>query len=279
MPIQRSGFGAKTAKSIGSTSAGRQNVADRGKGADSVIRSIAGADTAVWLDADDVAASDGDALASWSAKLGTAPAQSTAAKKPTFKATGFNNRPSVLFASASNAVHDCLAWTANQINGSSTEVCTIASVGNTSQTGKNSVIFEAGAAYWAGQYAAQFYNTTEDAVSAEGPGGAEGTVTAATVKDNIFISCFDRGESPDAIVPYINSEPASVESETSANNTNDFLWNTGANLGARNNGADLPLAGDIREFLIINRFLESGEAFRLGKALMVNSGITEMYVA
>ena len=36
----RSGFGARTAKSLSSTSAGRQTISDRDAGADSVIRAI-----------------------------------------------------------------------------------------------------------------------------------------------------------------------------------------------------------------------------------------------
>jgi len=277
MPIQRSGFGAKTAKSTSSTSAGKQSVADRGIGADSVIRSIAGTDTAVWLDIAELdGLADGEKVEEWPAKVGIGPTQTTDVnKKPLYKVAGFNNRPSVLFDNSD----DCLVWAANEINGAGTSATTIASVSNSASTGANSVIFEVGAAYWAGQYAAQFYNTTEDGVSAEGPGGAEGTVTAVTQKDNVFISAMDRATSPDSIVPYINGEPAAVEAETAANNTNDFLWNTGANLGARNNGSSLPLNGDIRELLIINRFLGVGESCRLGKALMSKCGLTEQYVA
>tara|TARA_R110000851_G_scaffold146805_1_gene286600 strand:- start:1370 stop:2194 length:825 start_codon:yes stop_codon:yes gene_type:complete len=272
----RTGFGAKTAKSLSSTGGGKQNVSDRGSGADGVIRSIAGVDMAVWIDIADVTGfADGDKVAEWSAKVGTGPAQSDVNKKPLYKDNGFNNRPSLFFDNS----NDCLTWGSNQINAAGTSATTIVSVSNTSSTGANSVIFEVGGAYWAGQYAAQFYNTSEDAVSAEGPSGAEGTVTATTQKDNVFISAMDRATNPDAIVPYINGEPAAVESETTANNTNDFLWNTGANLGSRQNGGSLPLNGDIREFLIINRFLAEDEACRLGKALMNKCGLTDQYVA
>ena len=52
--MSRSGFGGKTAKSISSTSVGKQNVADRAGGADKVVRAVSGADLAVWLDADHI---------------------------------------------------------------------------------------------------------------------------------------------------------------------------------------------------------------------------------
>ena len=251
-------------------------MSDRGGGADTVIRSIGGEDFAVWLDVAMIQGlTNGAKVTSWTPTIGTGPVQGDATKQPIYRPVGFNGHPAVQFDNS----NDCLAWTSGQLNSGGTEKCTIASVGNTASTSANSVIFEVGAAYWAGRYAAQFYNTSEKGVSAEGPGGTEGSVTVVTEKDNVFISAFDRGTNPDTIVSYINGEPATPAAETTTNNTDTFLWNTGANLGARNNGSSLPLNGDLREFIIINRLLSEEESCRLGKALMNKCGLTEQYVA
>ena len=277
----RSGFGAKTAKSISSTSAGKQNVADRGKGADSVVRSIAGDDMAVWIDADDITGlADAAKVASWTAKEGNSPVQSLDAKRPTYRATGFNNRPSVRFdGSTANA----LSWAAGDVAASAQMANTIAAVNYTTADSTTSMLFEMDTYYQNWLNIGIYYNGSDKVVAGLGtsPGNSGDEASSTTVCpdiNNVFICTFDRNTNPDSIVTYINSEPSTPGSQATYNSTSGTAWNIKPTyIGSRNNAASLPLDGDIRELVILNRALDEGESGRLGKALMNKSGITDMY--
>jgi hypothetical protein len=68
-----------------------------------------------------------------------------------------------------------------------------------------------------------------------------------------------------------------VVSETSIDSADESRWNAYTiSLGARQGGT-LSLEGDIREFLVLKRCLNEGESFRVSKAAMKRSKITNRY--
>ena len=281
MPTQRSGFGAKTAKSIGSTSAGKQNVADRGAGADSVIRAIAGSDIGTWLDASDIDATDGAALASWTAKEGNAPVQTDDAtpKQPTLDVNGLNGRPAVKFDGA----NDCLQWAAGALNASDIAANTIVStsVSTTGQSAFNT-IFELGSNSTVTKGIGQAYNGSGKlwGTIGNGPDTIVNSTKASFAPNvnNVIATTHDRTTNPDTFAGYVNGGQITNDYASGpANTTGGSAWSTLiSNLGARANGGSLPLNGHIREFLVLNRAITAGEAFRLGRALMAKSGLTKL---
>jgi len=98
--MNRSGLGAKGAKSISSTQVGRSRVGDFGGGPDKVIRSLGGSDIKGWYDATNIllagTANDAD-LTFWYDKGPdqTHLHQGTAAAKPHYIHDGLNGRPVV----------------------------------------------------------------------------------------------------------------------------------------------------------------------------------------
>ena len=298
MPAQRSGFGGRTASSLNSTSGGKQGVSDRGSGADSVIRSVSGADLATWLDSDHldraVNVAHSTKISSWTAKEGNSTAtESDAEKRPTFTATGFNGRPAVNFITDAGASdkNDVLQWTNGQnatpLIVSDAPANTIISVTVTANDGGNAMIFEMGADVYAAQALAQYYNGSNKFINAMGATDAghqdrdESTVADACPDiHNVGITVCDRALAY-TLSTYINGEPAAVAGkDTGGSHGTNTAWSTLVPyLGARANGASLSLNGHVREFIVLKRALTSGEACRIGKALMFKSGITSMYAA
>ena len=98
--MNRSGLGAKGAKSISSTQAGRSRTGDVGGGPDKVIRSFGGSDIKGWYDATNIllagTANNAD-LTFWYDKGPdqTHLHQSTAAEKPHYIHDGLNGHPVV----------------------------------------------------------------------------------------------------------------------------------------------------------------------------------------
>ena len=279
----RTGFGAKTAKSLSSTGGGKQNIPDRGKGADGVIRAIAGDDMAVWIDADDITGlADAAKVTSWTAKEGTAPAQPTSGKQPTYRMTGFNSRPSVRF---DGSTENALSWSAGLVSAAAQMANTIAAVNYTAADGATSMLFEMDTYYQNWLNIGIYYNGTDKVVAGLGtsPGNSGDEASSTTVCpdiNNVFICTFDRNTNPDSIVTYINSEPSTPGSQATYNSSAGTAWNIKpAYIGSRNNAANFPLDGDVREFIILNRALNEAESGRLGKALMYKSGVTDMYAS
>ena len=281
----RSGFGARTAKALSSTiGAGKQNIADRSVGADAVVRAIGGEDIATWLDAESIVIfhGDGEAISSWTAKVGNSTAtQSTSGKRPTLDVDGFNGRPAVKFDNSNDVLH----WAAGGLIDANIPANTLIAVNTTANDGGNAMLFEMGTAYQNDDNLAQYYNGVNKFVS--GMGAASGTdedegTSTSTCPDilNVCISTFDRTPNPNVIETYINSEPCTITGAEEGNSGATTDWeNNPAYLGARNNGASLPFNGHIREFLVLTRALTAAEAFRIGLALMNKSGVTLKYVA
>ena len=276
----RTGFGASTAKSLSSTGGGKQNLADRGRGADGVIRSIGGAELAVWLDASDITGlADTAKVISWTAKEGNAPAQPTSGKQPTYRVHGFNARPSVRF---DGATENALSWSAGLVSDAAQMANTIAAVNYTAADGATSMLFEMDSYYQNWLNIGMYYNGSDKLVAGLGtsPGNSGDEASSETVcpdLNNVFICTFDRNTNPDSIVTYINSEPSTPGSQATYNSSAGTAWNIKpAYMGSRNNAANFPLDGDVREFVILNRALDEGEAFRLGSALMSKSGLTRL---
>ena len=293
----RSGFGARTAKSLSSTSAGKQNVADRGSGADSVIRAIAGSDLAVWLDADDITGvATGATLSAWTAKEGDGPAQSTSGKRPNYQPAGLNNRPAVQFDSSRK---DFLYWVNGGLNASDQPENTIILVSNSAANDEWQVVFELGNPdYWQNNDGlGQWYSNTNLYYHNIGDGddsyeySTKEICGTGTDHNNVMISSYNRNDPPPAVLPsingFINSEPITVVgSPAPAYNVSDAVnskWSSeSAHLGARVSGGpsggtpSYSFDGSLREFIVLNRQTTAGEAFRLGRALMAKSGLTQL---
>ena len=279
----RSGFGARTAKSNSSTSAGRQTVADRGKGADSVIRAIAGTDMAIWLDADDITGvATGATLSTWAAKAGNPPLQGATGKQPNYQASGFNDRPAVQFDAGRI---DTFQWppgvTGVGINASNMRTNTVASVTIRTTSGLDAQLFELGATYWNNTDGlAQGYASFNSLSTLLGNGAdsyESSTKAMCPNENNVFVSTYNRTPNPWVLGSYINSEPITVRGGANYSyDDSDTNWLTNiAFLGSRAE-TSLPMAGSIREFIVLNRDITAGEAFRLGKALMAKSGLTKL---
>ena len=278
----RIGFGARTAKSLSSTGGGKQDIADRGKGANSVIRAIGGSDIGTWLDADDFAGMpDGADIDSWEAKEGNdTDAQGTSGKRPTLDVDGLNSRPAVKF----DNTNDCLTWAGGNLFASAGATNTVASVFRSANG--SAIILELGTTNYY-QKDGLVQGCITDGSEANrfwvGMGEAAGTEDSYTLStkeglpniNNACVSVYDRSTNPDTLLNYVSGEPTTNAVEDLSNTTTNAGWNNQvASLGARANGGSLPLNGHIREFIVLSRAITAGEAFRLGSALMSKSGLT-----
>ena len=113
-----------------------------------------------------------------------------------------------------------------------------------------------------------------------GGGGADGFRLSTSERtpniNNVMVGVYDRSTSDDTLNGFINSEPMTPAASVDKDRTDSFDFNGQvSNLGARANGS-LGLDGSIREFVVIKRALTDGEAFRLAKALMSNTGLTTL---
>ncbi len=280
----RSGFGGKTASSISSTSTGKQTVADRAKGGDSLLRAIAGSDLLSWLDADDISVADGANVTVWTAKEGNGPSQNASTPRPPdFLLDAINGRPAVNFA----ATNECLQWAAEGLSESDVPAVTVASTSRSSVAGTDSgIIFELGTANYhtvAGlimAYSSNGGGTDRRMLIGIGGAGDESFRFSTSERtpniNNVMVGVYDRSTSDDTLNGFINSEPITPAASNDEDRTNSFDFDGQiSNLGARANGS-VGLNGSIREFVVIGRALTDGESFRLAKALMSNSGLTAL---
>ena len=280
----RSGFGGKTASSISSTSTGKQTVADRAKGGDSLLRAIAGSDLSSWLDADDISVADGANVTAWTAKEGNGPSQNASTPRPPdFLLDAINGRPAVNFA----ATNECLQWAAEGLSESDVPAVTVASTSRSSVAGTDSgIIFELGTANYhtvAGlimAYSSNGGGTDRRMLIGIGGAGDESFRFSTSERtpniDNVMVGVYDRSTSDDTLNGFINSEPITPAASNDEDRTNSFDFDGQiSNLGARANGS-VGLNGSIREFVVIKRALSDVESFRLAKALMSNTGLTAL---
>ena len=262
----RTGFGAKTAKAVSSTGGGKQNVADRGSGADGVIRSIAGSDLGAWLDADDIDVADGAAISAWSAKEGNGTdTQGTVGKRPTLDVDGLNSRPAVKFDNS----NDCLTWGGGNLFASAGATNTVASVFTSANA--SAIILELGTTnYYQKDGLVQGCITDGDEANRFWTGmgeaaGAEDSYALSTKEglpniNNACVSVYDRSTNPDTLLNYVSGEPTTNAVEDLSNTTTNAGWNNQvASLGSRANGGSLPLNGHIREFIVLSRAITAGD--------------------
>jgi hypothetical protein len=153
--MSRSGFGGKTASSISSTSVGKQNVADRASGANKVIRAIAGAELAIWLDADFISGADeDDEQTTWLKRDGDgASPTADSGKKPLYKGAGFNGRPAVLF----DATNDSFKWANGGLIDTNMAANTLIAVNVSATADTTKMLFEMGTGYNTGPRALAMY--------------------------------------------------------------------------------------------------------------------------
>jgi len=282
--MMRSGFGGKTAKSVSSTSIGKQNVVDRSAGGDSLIRAIGGSEVATWLDADDISVADGANVTAWTAKEGNGPSQNPSTPRPPdFIIDGINGRPAVNFA----ATNECLQWAAEGLNASDIPAVTVASTSRSTVTGDGSgIVFELGTSNYHTVAGLIMAYSTDDAdidrrmLIGIGGGGADGFRLSTSERtpniNNVMVGVYDRSTSDDTLNGFINSEPITPAASVDKDRTDSFDFDGQvSNLGARANGS-LGLNGSIRELVVIKRALSDAEAFRLAKALMSNTGLTAL---
>jgi len=280
----RTGFGAKTAKSLSSTGGGKQSVSDSGKGADSVIRAIAGSDIGAWLDADDIDVADGAAISAWSAKEGNGTdTQGTSGKRPTLDVDGLNSRPAVKFDNS----NDCLTWAGGNLFASAGAANTVASVSTSANA--NAIILELGDTnYYQKDGLVHGYLSNNPNYNRFWSGmgekvGSEDSWVLSTKQgvpnlNNSLVSVYDRSTATeDTLISYVSGEPTTNAVEQFSNTTTNAGWNDQVtSLGARANGGSIPFNGHIRELIVLSRAITAGEAFRLGKALMSKSGLTKL---
>lgn len=278
--MSRSGFGGKTAKSISSTSVGKQNVADRAGGADKVVRAVSGADLAVWLDADHISGvSEGAALSTWLKKDGDGGSPTAdSGKRPLYKGTGFNGRPAVLF----DATNDSFKWANGALIDANMAANTLIAVNTSAVADSTKMLFEMGTGYNQGPRAlAMYYQGANKFVTGMGATQDFDEETSAVCVPNILnvcISRYDRGETgAAALKTFINGQPAAIAGPESGNNDSTTDWaGQPSYLGSRNNGS-LPFNGHIREFIVLKRALTVAEACRIGKAIMNKNRLTRLY--
>ena len=263
---------------------GKQNVADRAKGGDSLIRAVAGSDLASWLDADDISVADGANVTAWTAKEGNGPSQNASTPRPPdFLLDAINGRPAVNFA----ATNECLQWAAEGLSESDVPAVTVASTSRSSVAGTDSgIIFELGTANYhtvAGlimAYSSNGGGTDRRMLIGIGGAGDESFRFSTSERtpniDNVMVGVYDRSTSDDTLNGFINSEPITPAASNDEDRTNSFDFDGQiSNLGARANGS-VGLNGSIREFVVIKRALSDVESFRLAKALMSNTGLTAL---
>ena len=263
---------------------GKQTVADRAKGGDSLIRAIAGSDLASWLDADDISVADGANVTAWTAKEGNGPSQNASTPRPPdFLLDAINGRPAVNFA----ATNECLQWAAEGLSESDVPAVTVASTSRSSVAGTDSgIIFELGTANYhtvAGlimAYSSNGGGTDRRMLIGIGGAGDESFRFSTSERtpniDNVMVGVYDRSTSDDTLNGFINSEPITPAASNDEDRTNSFDFDGQiSNLGARANGS-VGLNGSIREFVVIKRALSDVESFRLAKALMSNTGLTAL---
>ena len=275
----RSGFGGKTAKSINSTSSGKQSLSDRSGGSDSVIRAISGADIGTWLDADDITGvADGGAISAWSAKEGNGTdTQGTSGKRPTLDIDGLNGRPAVKFDNS----NDSLVWAAGNLFAATQAENTVVATAQTATESGAAMVLELGDPnFWSSGkdgIALYFENKKIGAGLGNGVDSHELSTKLVAPETGVVAAIFNRTPSPDRTEAYISGERVTASSSTYGNSTVETDWvNEPTSLGSRANGSASAFNGCVRELIVLKRAITAGEAFRLSRAFMAKSGLTKL---
>lgn len=207
---------------------------------------------ALWLDANDIPpVADATAISSWTDRSGNSrhAAQASGTKQPLYKLAIQNGMPAVRF----DATDDCLTTAA--INLASTAGLTIFVV-FTAASGTTRMLVESSATVVSNEGAFSFARLTGNTIEASHNGNAGAavswTTTAATAHTVPVIASavydFTLG-STEEIVGWINDGNRAGTKPAAGNNTDTGYGNHVFNIGARNNGASIPLGGDIFEIV------------------------------
>jgi hypothetical protein len=228
-------------------------------------------DLVVWLDADDTAFSNNDAVAAWNNK-GTAAdtSQSDSAKRPVFKTGLLNGKPGVDF----DGTNDCLQIASLDLN-------TYISVFWVAQTTTSKPFFceqsvtantnDGFFVYGAGTPHYNVRRTTRNAYNGTSSWFGSAAAQAAVIIDAIASAPNPMGAVyKDGTLQADGAANGGVHSTSLADSSvTDTLY-----VGARNDGASLAMDGNLHELLIYNAPLSSGNREKVEGYLAHKWGLT-----
>lgn len=269
----RSGFGGKQG-AISGRSIGKQNINDRTGSKHKLIRSIGGSDILTWIDA-----------TSTSNTLDSALTNSTINTVAGTESTIGTNAPTTIFSEPLNTTaysfttNKTLKWATNLFPASQTKA-TIASRFAIPGALTDHIIFELGNAsgYSAvnGGLVQGVLRNSDDGNNTNFWSGIGDSSTADTFfigtrttqnTATSMVSTYNTATNPDAVTVDVDGETLPQAGQLNKNTTHNIYRANPAYLGARNNGASVPLNGHISDFIILTRLLTASEAQRLSKAL------------
>ena len=285
----RSGFGGKGG-SLSSRSSGVAREEDRSGGFLSLVRSMAGDDLVMCIDAhsiNDVAV--GDTITNWFDSLGvlsTHFTQATESNKPALAL--FRNKPVVNFNGSNlmttaanmselNGVRDCTIIVMFDHEGA----VTLSLVAEYTDDYNSKDAFALTIDESPKAYSLSQKDTTSGAgYCTNGPKSA----VYSTSKPVVFGNVLNRNNPGQGInlstVPYVNGIPVpagdqALSSGLNRSQNSGFTSNQKLSLGARESTGAAPYTGRLGAFIIINRQLTAGEMSRISKALMNRYAVTE----
>ena len=269
-----SGFSGKQG-SLSSRSRGRQTVVDRAGSKHSLIRAIGGSDILTWIDATRTSVVLGADLTNASINTITGT-----------ESTVGSNAPTTIFSTPLNSTaysfstNQTLEWAINFFPSSQTEA-TIATKFVIPGTLTDHIIFELGSA---GGYDAVNGGLVQGGLRNSGDGDNTNFwsgIGDATSNDTFFlnvrmtqntattmVSTFNTATNPDAVTVASNGVNLAQAGTLNKDTTHDILRANKSYLGARNDGASIPLNGHISDFIIITRLLTASESSRLSLGLL-----------
>lgn len=227
---------------------------------------------ALWLKADSLGLSDGTAVSSWTDSSGNGrnAGQATGTKQPLCKTGIVNGLPVVRFDAT-----DCLTTSAIDFTG--TSGLTVFAVTANIPSGTDRVIVESSASFSANAGSFILYRDTSNKVQVDhrgnvGNGFCVGT-TNITSTATVLTGWYDFTQAVNAENQlYVNGTAEGTKSG-GANNTGAF-GNHVLNIGARNDGALIPLNGDIAEIILYNSVLSNASRQLVERYLGAKYGIT-----
>ena len=272
--MMRSGFGGKRGV-LSSRSSGLQTILDKAGSKHGLIRAIGGDDILTWIDATKT-----------SNTLDAVLTNSTIDTIEGTESTIGTNAPTTVFSSVLNSTaysfngDETLKWSTNFFPASQ-KLATIASRYCITSSLTDHIVFELGNASGYSAINGGLVQGVVRSGSANTPtiwcgigdAGSLDTFSWGTeATQNLalsVVSTYDTNANPDAAINYYDGER--LPAGDGANDGKDTPHNIDrANvpyLGARNNGAGIPLNGHISDFVIITRKLTDSEASRLSLAL------------
>ena len=240
--------------------------------ADDIIRRAIGAyGCELWADANDVAASSGDAVETWPARCGVPPTQATVGKRPTFQ------RGASVSSLEFGGVDDALS---TGVDLSATNGASVYVVARLDSTAATTVLFEYSAAYHTNAGLVCGVDSSAQFWTGMGPGSSALSYrnSTATVPTTPAVYA----------ARYLRDTPAQLTQHTVfggelVENTSFSAQKTGANtdnfgafaswIGARNNGAERQLVGGIYEIVIVPAYVPDIAHNLIIRALAVKGGL------